>query len=100
MSTAGNAHVGRGYDSTTVTGVDTDGSGQFTVSFTALRTISGPEDVDASTTGGYVVNCVSVSGNTATFEVRQGHGGTAASELPLVTGGAGVTDVHASATGS
>jgi hypothetical protein len=80
-----------------VTGVDTDGSGQFTLVFGDLRRIPGPEYVDAQAAGGYVVNCVSVTDNQATFEVFQGGG--ADSELAAVTGSNGVTDVHATAVG-
>lgn len=80
-----------------VTGIDTDANGQFTHTFGDLRNIGGPELVDASAAGGYVINCVSVSGNQATFEVR--YGGGAGAELDLVTSGAGVTDVHLRARG-
>lgn len=81
-----------------VAGVDTDGSGQFQLTFGELRNIESPADVDAHAVGGYVVNCVSVNGNTATFEVRAS-AGTAGNELPLVTSTTGVTDVEAHAFG-
>lgn len=97
MATQRNRFRSRDTATEAVAGIDTDGSGQFTHTFGGLRSISGPEAVDASAAGGYVINCVSVSGNQATFEVR--NGGGADTELALVTGGSGVTDVHLRAEG-
>jgi hypothetical protein len=85
-------------DSRTISGVDTDGNGQFQVTFGQLRQIETAADVDAHASGGYVANAVSVSGNTVTFELRAS-AGTDGNELPLHTNGAGVTDVHARAEG-
>lgn len=85
-------------DSEMVAAVDTDSSGQFQVTFGDLRQIDSPADVDAHASGGYVVNAVSVSGNTVTFELRAS-AGTSGNELPLVTDGTDVTDVHADAEG-
>lgn len=97
MATTDNQFTETRSDTEEITGVDTDGNGQFTVSFTSIRRLNSPSDVDAHASGGYVANCVSVSGNEATFELRAS-AGTAGNELPLVTNGTGVTDVHAKAT--
>lgn len=85
-------------DSRTVSAVDTDTSGQVQVTFGDLRQIESAADVDAHASGGYVVNAVSVSGNTVTFEVRAS-AGTSGNALPLVTGTTDVTDIHTRAEG-
>lgn len=98
MATQRNPHRRKREVTDVVTAVDTDGSGQFTHTVGDLRSLDGPEQVDASAAGGYVVNCVSVSDNTATFELR--YGGGAGAELDLVTSGTDVTDVHIRAMGT
>lgn len=77
--------------------IDTDADGQFTHTFGGLRSIAGPECVEASAEGGYVANCVSVDGNVATFEVY--YGGGAGAGLDLVTGTDDVANVNLRASG-
>ena len=81
-----------------VAGIDTDANGQVSVTLTDLKQLESAADVSAHATGGYVVTPVSVSDNVVTLEVRAS-AGTAGDPLPLVTGGAGVTDVRVSAVG-
>lgn len=84
-------------DSATITGVDTDASGDVTVSLGALRHIESPGDANAQASGGYVANVQSVSGNEVTVRIFQSAGSEA--ELVAVTGGSGVTDLHVEAEG-
>lgn len=84
-------------DSRTVTGVDTDGSGQVQITMGSLRQIEHVADVDASATGGYVANPVSVSGNTVTLEIYESAGSNA--EMAVVASTNGVTDIHIRAEG-
>jgi len=79
------------------TGVDTDGSGQATIDVTEVREIDSVADVELHTPSGYVVNPVSVSGNTVTCEVRQGGG--ADTELALVDASSISIDVNGTARG-
>ena len=81
----------------TVTGIDTDGSGDVTVTVSELRQIDEPNDVSAKAAGGYVANVQSVNGNEVTFRIFQGGG--ADSELTAVTGDSGVTDLWVHALG-
>lgn len=81
----------------TVTGIDTDASGDVTVTVSELRQIESPNNVQAQAAGGYVANVQSVDGNDVTFRIYQGGG--AASELSAVTGTTGVTDLWVHALG-
>lgn len=95
--TTRNAFVDEGHASTTVTGVDTDGSGDVTVTLSDLRHIEDPADVQAQATGGFTANVQSVSGNSVTVRIFES-AGSAAAHAP-VTSGSGVTDLHVSAVG-
>ena len=77
-----------------VSNIDTDGSGQFTIQFGELNEVT---HAAASAEGGYVINQVSVSGNTVTFEVRETAG--ANGEMALNTGSTDLTNVNATAFG-
>lgn len=79
------------------TNVDTDGSGDFSITFGDLRNIDSKGDVFAQAEGGYVVNVQSVSGNTVTFRVFESAGNAAA--LSATTSGTDVTAVNAKAFG-
>jgi len=81
----------------TVTGIDTDGSGDVVVTMSELRQIDEPNDVQAQAAGGYVANVQSVSGNEVTLRIFQGGG--ADTELSAITGGSGVTDLWVHALG-
>lgn len=85
-------------ESTTVTGVDTDGSGDVTVTVGGHRQIEHPGDVDVQAAGGYTANVQSVSGNQVTVRIFQS-AGSAAAHAP-VTSGTDVTDVHVGAVGT
>jgi len=80
------------------TDVDTDASGQTTVTVSELKLIEDPTDVRAYASGGYLVNVMSVSDQDVTVEVRASEG-TSGNELPLVTDGTDVTDVYVVAEG-
>jgi hypothetical protein len=80
------------------TNVDTDASGQTTVTVSELKAIEDPTDVRAYASGGYLVNVMSVSDQDVTVEVRAS-AGTSGTELPLVTSGTDVTDVYVVAEG-
>lgn len=82
----------------TVTGVDTDASGDVEVNVSDLRQIESPNDVSAQAAGGYVANVQSVSGNVVTVRIFQSAG--AAAEMAAVTDGTGVTDLWVSAVGT
>lgn len=84
-------------DTVAASAVDTDGSGDTTITFDGLRSIEGAYSVNVDAAGGYVANVQSVSGNEVTVRVYQGGG--AGSELAAVTGGTGVTDLYAEAVG-
>lgn len=84
--------------STTVTGVDTDGSGDVTVTVGDLRQIEHPGDVDVQAAGGYTANVQSVSDNQVTVRIFQS-AGSAAAHAP-VTSTTDVTDVHVGAVGT
>ena len=84
-------------DTVVDSGVDTDASGDTTVTFDGLREIDSPTDVEVQALGGYVANVQSVSGNKATVRIYQGGG--ADTELAAITGTNGVTDLHAEAVG-
>ena len=81
----------------TVTDIDTDASGDVTVTVSELRQIDDPADVSAQAAGGYVANVQSVSGNEVTFRIYQGGG--ADTELAPITGSSGVTDLWVRAVG-
>jgi hypothetical protein len=83
--------------STTVTGVDTDGSGDVVVTVGGLRQIESSADVDAQAADGYVANVQSVDGNDVTVRIFESAGSAAA--LSAVTGGSGVTDLYVQAEG-
>jgi len=92
-----------------VANVDTDGSGDVDgydyggntynreIMVEELRQIEGPEDVRVQAAGGYVANCIGVSGNTITVRIHQSAG--SAAEMATVTGTSDVTDLHVEATG-
>jgi len=86
-------------DTQSVSNVDTDGSGQFTVTFGGIRRILGedPSNVSAHSPDGFVINVASVTGNQVTFELYRGGG--ADTELAAFTGGTDVTDINATAVG-
>lgn len=92
-----NPHTSANHASTTASAVDTDASGDTTVTVGELRHIDSAADVEASATGGYVANVQSVSGNEVTVRIFQSAG--AAAEMAAVTGTADVTDLHVSAVG-
>lgn len=75
--------------------VDTDGSGDFTLTFTDLREIPSIDDVSVQAEGGYVANPQSVSGNTVTVRLYESAGSAAA--LAANTSGTDVTNVNARA---
>lgn len=79
------------HDSKLITGVDTDGNGEFTVSLTNLRRVRGLQDVSASASGGYVANPVASTENTVTVRLYSEAG--AAGAMAPVAAGADVTDV-------
>lgn len=96
-------------ESMAVSNVDTDGSGDVSgydydgdsyaseIMVEGLRQIEGPEDVRVQAAGGYVANCIGVSGNTITVRLFESAGSAAA--LSAATGGSDVTDLHIEATG-
>lgn len=92
-----NPHVALSRDTTTAVDVDTDASGDVTVTFGGLASIASVADVSVSATGGYTANVQSVSGNTATVRVFQGGG--ADTPLAAVASGTDVTTLEASALG-
>jgi hypothetical protein len=77
-----------------VADIDTDGNGQFSIQFGELNEVA---HAAASAEGGYVINQVSVSGNTVTFEVYETAG--ANGEMALNTNTADLTSVNATAFG-
>lgn len=81
----------------TVTDIDTDASGDVTVTVDELRQIEEPNDATAQAAGGYVANVQSVDGNEVTFRIFQGGG--SASELSAVADGTDVTDLWVRALG-
>lgn len=95
--------------SQTVTNVDTDGSGDVDgydydgdslsqeIVVEDLRGIESPADVSVQAAGGYVANCIGVSGNTITVRIFESAGSSAA--LSAVTGASDVTDLHINAQG-
>jgi len=84
-------------DTQSLSGVNTDGSGDVTVTFDTLRQIDDAASVSVQADGGYVANVQSVTGNEATVRLFESAGSAAA--LSAVTGGSGVTDLYAEATG-
>lgn len=94
---ATNPHTETTTASTMASAVDTDASGDTTITVGALRHIAHPADVVASSPDGYVASVQSVSGNEVTVRIYQGGGADAT--LNPVTGTADVTDVHVRAEG-
>jgi hypothetical protein len=84
--------------STTVSGIDTDGSGDVTITVGSLRQIEHPGDVDVQAYGGYTANVRSVSGNQVTVRIFQS-AGSAAEHAPVASG-TDVTNVHVGAVGT
>jgi|APHM01.1.fsa_nt_gi hypothetical protein len=78
--------------------VDTDASGDTTVTFDSLREIDSGPSVHVQATGGYVANVQSVDGNTVTVRIFESAGSAAA--LSPVADNSDVTTLYAEATGS
>lgn len=88
----------------TLTSVDTDGSGTIDTGggsnpvMDELRYIEDAAHASAQAAGGYVANVTSVTNdNEVVVEIRESAGSN--SEMSLVTGSNGVTDVHIKAEG-
>lgn len=94
---ATNPHTTSKESSTSSTSVDTDGSGDVTVTVGELRHIDHVADVDVSVSGGYVGSVQSVSGNDVTVRIFESAGSNA--EMAAVTSGSDVTDVYVRAKG-
>ena len=96
--------------SQTVTAVDTDGSGDVDgydyegdslsqeIVVEELRHIESPADVSVQASGGYVANCIGVSGNTITVRLFESAGSNAS--MSAVASGTDVTDLHIQAKGN
>ena len=83
----------------TASEVDTDASGDITITFPHLRQII-EDSVDIKLEAGYVANVVSVSGNTATVRIYQGdYDQSADAPLAAVASGTDIAILHASAVG-
>jgi len=93
-----NTHTDRVSGEETVTGVDTDASGQVVIAVAELRHIESTADAHAEAAGGYLANVDGVSGNDVTVTLYQASGTD--TELAAVTGSSGVTDVTVSAEGT
>lgn len=86
--------------STTASSVDTDGSGDTTVTVGELRTIESAADVEAQASGGYVAEVQSVNGNDVTVRVLEGNYGAASTgPLTAVASTADVCDISVKAEG-
>lgn len=95
-----NPHAHKLEDTASATGVNTDASGDVTLTFNGLRKIDSQEDVSVEASGGYVCNVQSVSGNSATVRIFEApQGGTSSTSLVAVTSGTSVTDIHGRAFG-
>lgn len=82
------------------TSVDTDASGDFTLTFDDLRVIESKADVTVHAEGGFQVSPRSVSGNTVTFRVFQYDYDAAADGAAIAhTSATDVTAVNATAKG-
>lgn len=80
------------------TNVDTDGSGQTSITVNDLKSIPDDTYATAEAGGGYVVNVDSVSGNSVTVTIYSS-GGTSGAELAAETNVTDLTDVTVSAFG-
>ena len=79
--------------------VDTDSSGDITITFGHLRHIV-EDSVKVSLEGGYVANVISVSGNTATVRIYQGdYDQSSDAALAAVASGSDIAILHAEALG-
>lgn len=84
----------------TESSVDTDGSGDVTVTISDLREIENPEDVTVTATGGYTADVQSVSGKDVTIRVFHGdYDATADGALIAATNLSGGPDLQITALG-
>jgi len=83
-----------GMQTRSVDNIDTNGNGRFSIQFGELNEVT---HATASAEGGYVINQVSVMGNTVAFEVYETAG--ANGEMALNTNTADLTNVNATAFG-
>jgi len=84
-------------DSVTVSGVDTDASGNVVITIDGIRDVESAADAYAYADGGFVANVQSVDGADVTVRLFEGDG--TAGPLVAVTDGTGVTDVSVAAEG-
>ena len=81
--------------------VDTDASGNITITFPNIRQIFSEATVYVSIEGGYVAQVISISGNTATVRIYQGdYDQSADAPLTAVASGTDLGILHARALGS